>query len=136
MIVVHHSATLSGSCAHFRVLHRGVFGWDDVGYHFVIGNGTFTPEGRMEEGRPVWAVGAHARDHNLESIGVCLVGNFEETEPGAAQGEALRELLARLTKEHGIGRDGVVLHRDVPGCRTACPGRHLASVFRSFGSDT
>lgn len=51
-VILHHSATPDGSVSLFRVLHRAVFGWDDVGYHFVIGNGSFSPDGAVEEGRP------------------------------------------------------------------------------------
>ena len=37
-VVLHHSATDSGSAAEFDKLHRRR-GWDELGYHFVITNG-------------------------------------------------------------------------------------------------
>ncbi len=121
-LVIHHSASKDGSAAPFRVLHRGVFGWKDVGYHFIIGNGSLTGDGEIEDGRPEWAVGAHARGFNDASIGVCLVGNFEDAPPGARQKDSLRSLLAGLMTRHSISGDAVFLHREVKGCRTACPG--------------
>ena len=66
-IVVHHSATKAGSAAFFRVLHRGVNLWNDIGYHFVIGNGTLTGDGAVETGRALPFTGAHARGGNTDS---------------------------------------------------------------------
>ncbi len=75
-IVIHHSATATGNAAFFRVLHRMVNNWNDIGYHFVIGNGSFSCDGMVEEGRKLPFTGAHARGANEDSIGICLVGNF------------------------------------------------------------
>jgi len=43
--------------------------FSDIGYHFVIRR-----SGLIEFGRPVELSGAHAKGHNDESIGICLVG--------------------------------------------------------------
>ena len=74
-LVVHHSATESGGARAFRVLHRLVRGWRDVGYHFIIGNGTHSPDGCLERGRPEGFRGAHAKGANEFSLGICLVGD-------------------------------------------------------------
>ncbi|HHT9113865.1 MAG TPA: hypothetical protein ACFYD0_11140, partial [Candidatus Wunengus sp. YC65] len=48
-IVVHHSATSSGNAAEFDKYHRRKKGWENgLGYHFVIGNGNGTPDGKIE----------------------------------------------------------------------------------------
>ena len=44
-IVIHHSATDRGGAKAFDEYHRKKNGWDELGYHFVIGNGTDTPDG-------------------------------------------------------------------------------------------
>ncbi len=124
-LVIHHSATATGNARVFRALHRAVNGWVDIGYHFVIGNGTLSLDGEIEPGRPVWAVGAHAREHNSDSIGICLVGNFCETSPTRKQMASLTDLLKKLLKDFSLFSSGIVLHRDVPGCRTECPGDNL-----------
>ena len=49
-------------------------GWSDIGYHFVIRR-----DGTIEHGRPVERPGAHARHHNNDSIGICLVGGINES---------------------------------------------------------
>ncbi|MFQ5589758.1 MAG: peptidoglycan-binding protein, partial [Phycisphaerae bacterium] len=48
-IVIHHSATETGGASLFDRFHRKR-GWDGLGYHFVIGNGTDTPDGLIEVG--------------------------------------------------------------------------------------
>jgi len=124
-LVIHHSATGSGCARVFRALHRRINGWADIGYHYIIGNGTLSGDGEIEPGRPVWAAGAHSRGHNNESIGICLVGNLNETFPSAKQMEALTELLIDLMADHALSSSAILLHKDVPGCRTECPGKNL-----------
>ena len=49
-------------------------GWSDIGYHFVIRR-----NGLVEAGRDIKLSGAHARQVNGTSVGVCMVGreNFD-----------------------------------------------------------
>lgn len=124
-IVVHHSATESGSAGLFRLLHRAVNEWNDVGYHYVIGNGSFSGDGEVEKGRELPFRGAHAKGANEDSIGVCLVGNFNLAKPTAMQMRSLKKLLLKLMKEYNLGVDGITLHRLVKGSVTECPGAHL-----------
>jgi len=124
-IVVHHSATETGCARVFRALHRGINGWIDIGYHFVIGNGTLSSDGEVESGRPVWAVGAHTRGHNEGSIGICLVGNFNNTAPTSRQMTSLTELLRKLMSDYDLSESDILLHRDASGCHTECPGDKL-----------
>jgi N-acetyl-anhydromuramyl-L-alanine amidase AmpD len=125
-IVIHHSATVSGSTRLFRCFHRVVNGWDDIGYHYVIGNGTDSGDGEVEEGRPATVRGAHAKGFNYCSVGVCLVGNFEEHDPSTEQLWSLGRLLKGLMERFHIKREHIILHRDVEGCDTVCPGEHLS----------
>ncbi len=124
-LVVHHSATETGSARLIRVLHRGVFGWDDIGYHYVIGNGTDSAEGLVEEGRPEWAVGAHSRGNNSDSLGICMVGDFHSRDPGCRQMRSLGELLSDMLGRYDLDREAVLLHRQMPGNKTECPGARL-----------
>lgn len=47
-------------------------GWSDVGYHYIIKR-----NGDREVGRPLHRSGAHARGHNSNSVGVCLIGGVD-----------------------------------------------------------
>jgi hypothetical protein len=121
-IVLHHSATKRGSAALFDTQHRAK-GWGGVGYAFVIGNGTDTGDGEIEvtfrwrEQRD----GVHAKGWDDVSIGICLVGNYEETPPTPAQREALVRLLRHLRRRFSIPAERVVAHQKLNP--TACPGR-------------
>ncbi len=127
-IVIHHSATTAGGAAAFDRMHRGK-GWDELGYHFVIGNGSQTRDGQIEVG-PRWPKqkwGAHAKTpdnrYNDFGIGICLVGNFDLSRPSAEQLRAVSKLVAYLMKAYRIPADRVIGHGDTKP--TDCPGRNM-----------
>ncbi len=124
-IVIHHSATETGNAAFFRVLHRMVNGWNDVGYHYIIGNGTFSKDGEIEKGRMLPFRGAHAKGGNQDSIGICLVGDFNLNHPSDSQLSSLCALLHSLTTEYSIDIESITLHRLVEGSSTECPGSNI-----------
>jgi N-acetyl-anhydromuramyl-L-alanine amidase AmpD len=128
-IVVHHSATPMGGATRFDRAHRER-GFDELGYHFVIGNGTDTGDGEVEVG-PRWKAqkyGAHCRSpedyYNEHGIGICLVGNFDESRPTAAQVQSLTRLVKYLRRTYDIPADKVFSHGGVTGM-THCPGKHF-----------
>lgn len=98
-----------------------------LAYHFVIGNGTDSVDGRIEIGSR-WTrqiQGGHVRSvrFNEDSIGICLVGNFEETQPTYPQLVAFIELVGFLRREVLPKPPKFFLHREIPGEHTLCPGR-------------
>ncbi|MBN1345062.1 MAG: N-acetylmuramoyl-L-alanine amidase [Phycisphaerae bacterium] len=130
-IVIHHSATGSGCASEFHHAHQAR-GWDELGYHFVIGNGTGSGNGQIEVG-PRWYKqkhGAHCKTaenyHNEHGIGICLVGDFERTRPTARQIASLNKLLRFLMANCSISADRVIGHREAPGAQTACPGQNVS----------
>jgi len=129
-IVIHHSASDSGGAAVFDVWHRKR-GFDELGYHFVIDNGEGMPDGNVEVGSR-WLKqkqGAHAKSpdgqYNERGIGICLVGNFENSEPTAKQWQMLVKLVAYLSAQYDIPSDRIIGHHDVNGT-TLCPGKNLS----------
>jgi hypothetical protein len=127
-IVVHHSATPTGCAATFDKMHRDK-GWDELGYDFVIGNGSQSGDGQVEVG-PRWPIqkhGAHTKTpdnrYNEHGIGICLVGNFEETDPTPAQMRSLAKLVGYLEHTYNIPPNCVIGHRDAKP--TECPGKNL-----------
>lgn len=128
-IVVHHSASDIGGAERFDKWHRAK-GWDGLGYHFVIGNGTDTPDGKVEVGFR-WAQqahGAHCKTpdefYNQHGIGICLVGNFDNYTPTAAQQRSLVRLCRFLCKRFKIGPDHIYTHGGITG-KTDCPGKNF-----------
>lgn len=69
--VIHCSDTpndrdISAADIHRWHLERG---WSGIGYHKVIKR-----DGTIENGRPEFWSGAHAKGNNRNSLGVCLIG--------------------------------------------------------------
>lgn len=147
-IVVHHSDDVSGCCSKYDACHRAK-GWDECGYHFVIGNGSMTGDGQVEVTTrwPVQKHGAHAKTpdnrFNDFGVGIVLVGDFEKGPgPSAAQYASLLRLTRWLMARYDISSDRVMRHGDAKS--TACPGRNfpwsryqrdLVAMTASIGSE-
>ncbi len=130
-IVVHHSASDRGSAAIFDDWHRNSRHWDELGYHFVIGNGTNSGDGLVEIGSrwPKQKHGAHCKvwnreEYNQVGVGICLVGNFDKTRPSRAQMDALVRLVDWLSARYRIDDAHIIGHGHV--CDTRCPGRYFS----------
>jgi len=133
-IVIHHTATKSGSvesihAAHLKNKDKNGNPWLGIGYHFVIGNGDGMPDGAIE---PTfrWRTqiqGAHAgstnKDYNERGIGICLVGDFDKTPPTAAQRKSVKLLVQTMRAEYHIPAANVVGHKDIRASATECPGK-------------
>lgn len=134
-IVLHHSAHAVGSYAQIDREHRLVQGWDGCGYHFVIGNGSQSPDGQIEVAAR-WTDqrgGAHCRngktaDVNEYGIGICLIGNFDESPPTPRQVEAARSLVAYLHDRYAIPSTRVDTHAHLASGPTACPGKNFPTA--------
>lgn len=132
-VVVHHSGTDNGNAAIFDKWHREGRHWDGVGYDFVIGNGTDSADGLVEVTYR-WRdqkTGAHCGGTpgnwaNEDAVGICLVGNFNETVPTPRQMQSLSRLIRFLQRRYHIPRSRVYGHNSTPGARvTECPGRNF-----------
>ena len=129
-LVVHHSATNGGSVESIDRNHKqrrdaNGIPWRGIGYHFVIGNGQGMPDGKVQ---PTFRwdgqlSGAHAgrREFNELGIGICLIGNFEQSPPTEAQLQSARRLIQELMDEFGMDREQILRHGDLKV--TACPGK-------------
>ncbi|NYA48022.1 N-acetylmuramoyl-L-alanine amidase [Haemophilus haemolyticus] len=82
-----------------------------IGYHFVIDT-----DGTVETGRKEGETGAHVKGHNLNSLGICLVGGITKDkrnhgEYTEAQWKALHRLLRELEAKYPSAR--ICGHRDL-----------------------
>ena len=128
-IVIHHSGTAGGNAERFDASHRRDRGFDELGYHFVIDNGSGGPDGRVEIGSrwPKQKHGAHTggtpnNEYNELGIGICLVGDFDRRLPSSGQLASLARLVAYLVETYDVPPGNVLTHRDAPGANTDCPG--------------
>jgi hypothetical protein len=131
-IIIHHSASENGNAAIFDREHKQR-GWEGVGYDFVIGNGTDSDDGEVEVTFR-WSKqmqGAHTGETpnnwaNEEGIGICLVGNFNETVPTTRQLQSLAKLTSFLQQRYGISTNRIYGHGTTPGTHpTDCPGKNF-----------
>ena len=138
-IVVHHSAIKNGNAAIYDRNHRKKGMQNGLAYHFVIGNGIDSGDGEIEIGRR-WThqlQGGHVKNHkiNLTAIGICLIGNFQETRPSKLQIEAFTQLTDWLRSEVVPKAKQFAGHRELRGEQTVCPGKNfpLAAMHSRYG---
>jgi len=97
--------------------HLTRFGF--TGYHYYI-----TRDGTIYNTRHENLVGAHARDYNLHSLGICYEGGLDARgKPADTRTEAQRRSLWALLKELKSDYPQAVIlgHRDLPDVHKSCP---------------
>lgn len=113
-IIIHCSATPNGRYHNAADIHQWHTefprNWSGIGYHYVI-----TPKGELENGRPEYWSGAHARGHNKNSIGICLIGTDEYNQD---QWSVLKKLLTKLSAKYINAK--IIGHNEIS--RKTCPG--------------
>lgn len=137
-IIIHHSAgSPNQSVLNIDREHRAR-GMAMIGYNYLV-----MCDGTVCMGRPVQYIPAAAYGRNSESINVCVLGNFEEADPGYTgppTKEQVASLEALLTLLHHQYPSVVrtIGHRDVAtlfypaSCAdysTVCPGSKLYSAL-------
>ena len=75
-IAVHHSQRKIDSLKRIKDFHIRINKWEDIGYHYLIDK-----KGKIYVGRSEKFIGAHVFGHNKNSLGICLIGNFDEEKP-------------------------------------------------------
>ena len=130
-IVIHHSASpLATEVEHIRAWHRAK-GWRDIGYHWLVrqeGGSATAYMGRrhnLDDRWEPWEYGAHSKGENATSIGICLIGNFDQEALPTPMWERLVDQCALLCIAMGLDEDAIQGHKEMPGAATACPGRYI-----------
>lgn len=128
-IVVHHSALpLTDGVLEIQQKHIEDKKYADIGYHFVI-----DPAGVIYEGRLLTIRGAHTGGHNTGTVGIALLGNFEESNPTDAQLQSLHHLGTALVADYGITH--LAGHLTFQPDVTVCPGRTLTAMLEGLAGD-
>lgn len=97
-IVIHHTHRDVDSISKIKKLHIKKYGWEEVGYHYVIGNGNKTSvDGKIYSARSEKFIGAHVYGFNKNSLGIALIGNLDKHKPTEKQIKNLIKLLIKKT---------------------------------------
>lgn len=124
-LFLHHSAGHDGGPETVRGIqrfHQEGRGWADIAYTWL-----YSPRDRaFYEGRGPGVAGAHTRGHNKTSHAVCVLGNYETTQPPIHVIDDLAKW-AEWHRTAGWGPATYRPHRDVGA--TACPGRYLVQLL-------
>ena len=107
-LIVHHTADVqfndSSTTNYNDVMtlyynnHTGSNGWDDIGYNWLI-----DPTGKIYKGRASGLKGSHFSCMNDNTVGIALIGNYENEEPNPVMIESLQALLTWEVCDKGIG---------------------------------
>ncbi|GAG89095.1 unnamed protein product [marine sediment metagenome] len=116
-ISLHHAKKKYCTVADIERWHAKENKWDGgFGYNYLV-----VKDGKVYEGRPIQIRGAHTKNFNDVSIGICFEGDFETEHMGEVQMNAGIKLIKFIKESYP---DAVVkCHNDF--MRTACPGKNF-----------
>jgi murein DD-endopeptidase MepM/ murein hydrolase activator NlpD len=127
-IVIHHSGVDEGNLKSIDRYHREERHMEHgLAYHFLIGNGNGMGDGEVAVGNR-WKGqidGGHLRseEQNKIALGICLIGNFDESKPTEKQLRSLENLIRALMKRCNLTAGAVKTHQQINIVGTDCPGK-------------
>ena len=97
-LIIHHTAGRKATARDLTVAEVDTYhkakGWDSIGYHYLI-----RANGKVNAGRPIQKIGAHALGRNAHSIGIALTGYDQFT---LDQKTSLTKLIKELCERFPI----------------------------------
>lgn len=125
-LIIHCSATPEGRHVEASEIEKWHLqrGFLEIGYHFLV-----WLDGTVEVGRDLRKAGAHCKDHNFDSIGICYVGGTDKTgNPKDTRTEAqkagMRKLLDQLLEVY----PEATIHGHNEFANKACPCFDVAEL--------
>lgn len=120
-VIIHHVGNTDKNI-NVAAIHRWhkQNGWAGIGYHYII-----RKDGSIERGRPVDTIGAHTYNQNDNTVGICVVGNFELSRPTSEQFRAAEKLVGAVCRHYDITPNVKTVRGHKDFCKTTCPGIYL-----------
>ncbi len=148
-IIVHHDGNAQGLVPssqsqakswlqNIHYYHAVQLGWGDIGYNYII-----DPFGNIYHGRlgDNGVIGGHALGRNSGSIGILVIGNYQDNRPSTKALNALAEFSGYRAYQNEIDTDSRIYgHKDMKYYSnnlnrwvnaTSCPGSYLYSKLDS-----
>ncbi|MEK7523734.1 MAG: SpoIID/LytB domain-containing protein [Patescibacteria group bacterium] len=143
-IVVHHTASVANlenpktAIQNIQYYHAVKRGWGDIGYNYLIDT-----DGKIYEGRKggEGVISGHAKPINKASIGITVLGDYENNEVPAKILASLAGLIREKAKLHSIDLDGKTLYKDTvynniqghyENTATSCPGQYMVKKLKAL----
>ncbi len=128
-IIIHCSATREGDdSVNVKVIDRWhkARGWRGCGYHYVV-----LIDGTIEMGRMIDEIGAHVKNMNKSSIGVCYIGGVEKDgkTPKDTRTENQKESLLLLLKTLKKMFPSATIHGHNEFSPKACPSFNVQEQY-------
>jgi hypothetical protein len=140
-LVVHHGSSPNTATNYAAVVasyfdyHINTQGWADIGYNWLV-----APDGTLFFGRGGGdnVQGAHFCAKNANTMGVCLIGDYQTVSPSTNMLTTLTNILAWKASQQNINVLGTAVHYGVAinqllghrdGCATDCPGQMTYAIF-------
>ena len=129
-IILHHSLTKDSETVSWQAIrdwHINHEKYREIGYHFGIelvqSHGHIKPRYEILVGRMPNDSGAHCKQMGMNrmSLGICFVGNFDETKPPHEMWVMGLKFVRSLMDIYGIDRRAVLGHRELCDYKS-CPG--------------
>ncbi len=153
--IIHHAASSNSNHNYLSVirniylLHTQSNGWDDIGYNFVVAQ-----DGTIFEGREHQNIdssdnikGAHFCGKNGGTMGICMLGNYQNIAPTQDALASLKKLLTWKCFKDNINVQASSAHPNTSsaqlahiaghqdGCATACPGDSVYRLLNQIRRD-
>ncbi len=119
-VAIHHSYPIlrdSGTMLDIQKLHMDGQKWADIAYHYGIDG-----KGTIYAGRDIHVRGASVAGHNTGTIGVVVIGDFQQESPAGVQLDALQALINWLKAVYHLTH--LAGHYEF-NPETVCPGMHM-----------
>jgi len=129
-IIIHHSLTKDSqtvSWGAIRKYHIETMGWDDIGYQW--GLELINDHYEILMGRRPDLIGTHTIGQNDQSIGICVVGNYDVDPFTDPLRDELQKLITWLMLTYKIPPKEIYGHTEFANYKT-CPGKNIMDWIR------
>ena len=137
-VTIHHTASpsIAGRPTGFTIQHmRNIQSYYQNELGWSRGPHLFTDEDQIFGMSPLTEKGIHAVSFNPTSIGIEMLGNYDEEDPTTGRGLQIIHTTAAATAHllHKLGlplnKDTVKFHRDDPKTSKTCPGKKITKEW-------
>jgi len=131
-IILHHSLTEDSgtvSWGAIRRYHIETMSFNDIGYHWgveLVGDHYEILMGRRPD-----LIGAHSIGQNAQSVGICVVGNYDLDPLNDEIKSSLQTLLTWIILNYKIPKTQIYGHCEFASYKS-CPGKNLMSWIKTI----